>query len=80
MKTRGDPDMKTIRSNHHGNARVTLGHGGEPAAMTLKVLEEGVDPHDLKDRLVLRSLYEYKKKKVRYFGPAFEKWKRLNYD
>jgi siroheme decarboxylase len=34
----------------------------------------------LNDRLVLRSLYEYKKKKVRYFSPAFEKWKRLHYD
>lgn len=34
----------------------------------------------LRDRLVLRSLYEYKKKKVRYFGSAFEKWKRCNYD
>lgn len=34
----------------------------------------------LTDRLVLRSLYEYKKKKVTYFSPAFKKWKRLNYD
>ena len=34
----------------------------------------------LTDRLVLRSLYEYKKKKVRYFSPAFTKWKQLNYD
>jgi len=34
----------------------------------------------LNDRLVLRSLYEYKKKKVTYFSPAFKKWKRLNYD
>ncbi len=34
----------------------------------------------LNDRLVLRSLYEYKKKKVRYFSPAFKKWKRLHYD
>ena len=34
----------------------------------------------LYDRLVLRSLYEYKKKKVRYFSPAFKKWKRLHYD
>jgi DNA-binding Lrp family transcriptional regulator len=34
----------------------------------------------LNDRLVLRSLYEYKKKKVSYFCPAFKKWKRLNYD
>jgi siroheme decarboxylase len=34
----------------------------------------------LTDRLVLRSVYEYKKKKVRYFSPAFTKWKQLNYD
>ena len=34
----------------------------------------------LSDRLVLRSLYEYKKKNVRYFSPAFSKWKQLNYD
>ncbi|MBM4310741.1 MAG: Lrp/AsnC family transcriptional regulator [Deltaproteobacteria bacterium] len=34
----------------------------------------------LNERLVLRSLYEYKKKKVRYFSPAFKKWKHLHYD
>ncbi len=34
----------------------------------------------LSDRLVLRSLYEYKKKNVRYFAPAFRKWKQLHYD
>ncbi len=34
----------------------------------------------LRDKLVLRSLYEYKKKKVSYFSPAFKKWKQLNYD
>jgi len=34
----------------------------------------------LQDRLVLRSLHEYKKKKVLYFSSAFKEWKRLNYD
>jgi len=34
----------------------------------------------LRDRLVLRSLHEYKKQKVMYFSPEFGQWKRLNYD
>jgi DNA-binding Lrp family transcriptional regulator len=34
----------------------------------------------LTDRLVLRSVYEYKKKQVRYFSPAFTKWKYVHYD
>ena len=34
----------------------------------------------LAERLVLRSLHEYKKEKVIYFSPAFRQWKRLNYD
>ena len=44
------------------------------------VLDSLMRRSGLKDRLVLRSMYEYKKKKVSYFCPAFEKWKRLNYD
>lgn len=45
--------MLTISSSDRRKAKVTLGHGGEPASMTLDVLTEGVDPHYLKGRLVL---------------------------
>ena len=34
----------------------------------------------LDDKLVLRSLKEFKKQKVIYFSPDFQKWKEENYD
>ena len=38
------------------------------------------DGSQLDDKLVLRSLKEFKKKRVIYFSPEFEKWKIENYD
>jgi DNA-binding Lrp family transcriptional regulator len=34
----------------------------------------------LTDRLVLRSIKEFKKQKVMYYSPDFQKWKDVNYD
>lgn len=34
----------------------------------------------LRDKLVLRSLKEFKKQRVIYFSPEFNKWKEQNYD
>jgi len=44
------------------------------------ILEKLSQDSGLSDRLVLRSVHEYKKKKVIYFSPEFQEWKRLNYD
>jgi len=51
------------------------------SAEEMEGLLDGLARHSgLSDRLVLRSLHEYKKKKVLYFSSAFKEWKRLNYD
>jgi hypothetical protein len=34
----------------------------------------------LADKLVLHSLREFKKQRVMYFSPDFQKWKEKNYD
>ncbi|PKL36021.1 MAG: Lrp/AsnC family transcriptional regulator [Spirochaetae bacterium HGW-Spirochaetae-1] len=44
------------------------------------VLEKLAGDSGLTERLVLRSVHEYKKKKVIYFSPEFQEWKRLYYD
>ncbi len=33
----------------------------------------------LRDYLVLKSLREFKKKRVTYFSPAFDEWKKENF-
>jgi len=45
-----------------------------------RLLERLGSSSGLTERLVLRSLHEYKKQKVMYFSPDFTEWKRLNYD
>ncbi|MCL1865302.1 MAG: Lrp/AsnC family transcriptional regulator [Spirochaetes bacterium] len=44
------------------------------------VIDELSDKSGIKDFLVLSSIKEFKKKRVRYFSEEFNEWKRLNYD
>jgi hypothetical protein len=44
------------------------------------IIDELSDKSGIKDFLVLSSIKEFKKKRVRYFSEDFQEWKRLNYD
>ncbi|MCL1910741.1 MAG: hypothetical protein FWG13_00845 [Leptospirales bacterium] len=45
-----------------------------------KIIDDLSKQSGLNDKLVLRSLKEFKKQKVIYFSPDFQKWKEENYD
>ncbi|MCL2026760.1 MAG: hypothetical protein FWG92_08155 [Leptospirales bacterium] len=45
-----------------------------------KIIDDLSKQSGLDDKLVLRSLKEFKKQKVMYFSPEFQKWKEENYD
>jgi len=45
-----------------------------------KIIDDLSEQSGLHDKLVLRSLKEFKKQKVIYFSPDFQKWKEENYD